>query len=47
MVLSIIEGRLSKTQAARALGFSSKGLGLWTTLFAADCPDGTQDRASR
>ena len=47
MVLSVIESRVSKAQAARVYGVSAKIVSRWTARFTAQGRDGMQDRSSR
>lgn len=47
MALSVISGCLSKAQAARAFGVSSKIVSRWTERFRAEGREGMQDRSSR
>ena len=47
MARSVIAGQISKAQAARDCGVSSKIVDRWTERFLAEDRDGMQDRSSR
>jgi transposase-like protein len=47
MALSVIEGRLSKAQAARTYGVTGKIVARWVERFKAEARAGMADRSSR